>query len=257
VSDALKLLLRSFPERPAFDTAVSRALLHAVAEGRAGESLRLHDPGEVVAFSVLDRTAPGFPAAVHAAGRQGFGAILRLAGGRAAVYHRGTLAFAWCVPARDPRVGIRARFEETAEIVAEALCALGVDARVGAVPGEYCPGDYSVNAAGRRKLMGVGQRVVQGAAHVGGVLVLDEAERVRDVLIPVYEALGLAFDPSSVGSLAEEIGPIPRRQVLDALVAAFARRRTLADQEISAELLERAEQLEPEHRIPVPPEAEA
>lgn len=251
----MNLLLRSFPERPAFDTALSRALLQAVGDGRAGESLRLHEPGDVVAFSILDRTAPGFRAAVRAAGAQGFGAIIRLAGGRAAVFHRRTLSFAWCSAARDPRVGIRERFQDTAEIFAEALRTLGVDARIGAVPGEYCPGEYSVNAGGRRKLMGVGQRVVQGAAHVGGVLVLDAADRVRDVLVPVYEALGLSFDPETVGSLADELGPVSHAEVVEALVVAFSRRRALVDAELGADLLERASKLEVEHQVPTPLQA--
>ena len=35
-----------------------------------------------------------------------------------------------------------------ADGIASALRGLGVDAHVGAVPGEYCPGDHSVNARG-------------------------------------------------------------------------------------------------------------
>ena len=56
---------------------------------------------------------------------------------------------------------------------------LGVDARVGEIPGEYCPGAYSVNARGVKKLMGVGQRLVPSAAHVGGVVVVNGANRVQ------------------------------------------------------------------------------
>ena len=70
--------------------------------------------------------------------------------------------------------------------IAAALCDLGVDARVGEVEGEYCPGEYSVNARGALKLMGVGQRIVRGAAHVGGVLVVGRSDRTRRVLEPVY-----------------------------------------------------------------------
>ena len=72
------------------------------------------------------------------------------------------------------------------------------------MPGEYCPGTYSVNARGRTKLMGVGQRLVARAAHVGGVVVVGESRRIRDILIPVYEALRLTLDPATVGSLADE-----------------------------------------------------
>jgi lipoate-protein ligase A len=198
----------SFPGRPAFDTALTRALLLAVGEGRSPAALRLYDPGDVVAFSLLDRVQPGFGAAVAEARAHGFDAVLRLAGGRAAVFTRETLGFAWCVPDAEPRASIGARFEEIAAAVAGALRCLGVDARVGAVPGEYCPGAHSVNARGATKLMGVGQRIVRGAAHVGGVIVLGGSARIRAVLEPVYAQMGYAWDPATVGSLEDEIGPV-------------------------------------------------
>src|SRR5207244_3727585 len=78
-------------------------------------------------------------------------------------------------------------------------------ARGGEGPGEYCPGEHSVNARGQVKVMGVGQRLVATAAHVGGVIVVSGAERIRQVLVPVYEALGLTWDPSTVGALADEV----------------------------------------------------
>ena len=55
-------------------------------------------------------------------------------------------------PIADPQPPKRTyeRFEEVAGLIADALRALGVDARVGEVPGEYCPGAYSVNARRRR-----------------------------------------------------------------------------------------------------------
>ena len=85
---------------------MSRALLLAVGEGRSPAALRLYDPGDVVAFSLLDRVQPGFREAVAAARAQGFDAVLRLAGGRAAVFTRETLGFAWCVPDPEPRATI-------------------------------------------------------------------------------------------------------------------------------------------------------
>ena len=92
-----------------------------------------------------------------------------------------------------------------------ALARLGVDARVGEVPGEYCPGAFSVNARGRTKLAGVGQRLISGAAHLGGVVVVRDSAGVRDVLIPVYEALGLEWDPETTGSVEDEVPGVTRR----------------------------------------------
>ena len=243
------LLEEEFADRPAFDTGLSRALLEEVAEGRHPDALRLHTPGDVVAFSVLDRVRPGFSEAVEAARRAGFGAILRLAGGRAAVFHAGTIAFAWCIADPEPRAGIRERFEETSTIIAEALSSLGVDARVGEVAGEYCPGEYSVNARGRTKLMGVGQRTVRGSAHVGGVVVVGGSQRVRDALVPVYEAMGFEWDPGTVGAVEDEIPGVTPEDVLAALEAAWGERLTLRPARFSPSLLQAAEAREADHTV--------
>ncbi len=245
----VRLFTESFPEDAAYDTAVSRALLQAAGRGEARESLRLHTPGDVVAFSVLDRARPGFREAVAAAQRAGFGAILRLAGGRAAVFHRETLAFAWCVPDPEPRGAIRTRFVWMAEAIARALRALGADARVGAVPGEYCPGDHSVNARGKTKLMGVGQRLVRGAAHVGGVIVVRDAARVREVLVPVYQAMGIPFDPATAGALEDELPGVSRSDVVDALRRELSSELTLVPDVLRREWLGRARELAAEHRV--------
>jgi lipoate-protein ligase A len=144
----VRLARTEFPQPETLDTAVSHALLRRVSEGLEPETVRLHRPGAVMAFGPVDRHAPGFGAAVAAARAHGFGCVLRLAGGRAAVFHEETIAFSWVTPDPTPRTGIRRRFAELAATVADAFADLGVDARVGEVPGEYCPGEFSVNARG-------------------------------------------------------------------------------------------------------------
>lgn len=240
---------RAFPGEAAYDVAVSRALLLGAAEGAQPECLRLYRPDEVVAFSGSDASRPGFVRAVEAARQAGFDAALRLAGGSAAVFHRESLAFAWCLPAQDARRGIRARFAGVAQLVADALRRVGVDARVGEVAGEYCPGEFSVNAGGRRKLMGVGQRIVRGAAHVGGVIVVGASERVRDALVPVYEALGLEWQPETAGSVADEIGAISWEEVRDALHEEIRRHRDLQPALLDDAVLVRAKELESHFRV--------
>jgi octanoyl-[GcvH]:protein N-octanoyltransferase len=231
------------------DTAVSHATLRLVAADRLPETLRIHRPGRVVAFGPRDRTAPGFEAAVEAAGRQGFGTVERLAGGRAAVFHEGTIAVSWAIPDPRAREGIRRRFETLAGIVVEALREVGVDARVGEVPGEYCPGEHSVNARGRTKLMGVGQRIVDGAAHVGGVIVVDGSGPIREVLVPVYAALDLPWDPSTVGSVVEETPGVGWDTVVKALVDSFRRRHALEEDLIGEETLTAARGLLSRHAV--------
>src|SRR5919198_935829 len=178
VRSAVRLSHESFPEPPALDTAVSHAILRSVSEGSQPQTLRIHRPGPIVAFGPLDRLAPGFDRAVDSARGQGFGAVMRLAGGRAAVFHEQTIAFSWAIPDTQPRLHIQQRFDELSAIVVAALEDLGVDARIGEVPGEYCPGEHSVNARGKTKLMGVGQRILLGAAHVGGVIVVGGSDPV-------------------------------------------------------------------------------
>jgi lipoate-protein ligase A len=246
----ITVLRDNFDETPALDTAIARALLNQVSDGAAPESLRLHRPASVVAFGRQDIVQPGYAAAVMAARRQGFAGVERLGGGRAAVFHPGTLSFAWTIPDPSPRDRIRQRFQELAEIMAAAFIAIGIDARIGEVPGEYCPGDYSVNAGGRRKLMGVGQRVAAHASHVGGVVVVHEASRVRNVLLPVYEALGIEWDPDTTGSVENEVPGVTMDDVANAILVEFARRYPLISGQVSQETVVLARGFEPEHRSP-------
>jgi lipoate-protein ligase A len=136
-----------------------------------------------------------------------------------------------------------------AGVVARALQSLGVDARVGAVPGEYCPGDHSVNARGQAKLMGVGQRLVKGAAHVGGVIVVRDAARVRDVLVPVYAAMGVAWEPATAGAVEDEVPGATREGVVAALQREIAREAELVPEKLDASWLAEAETLAGEHQV--------
>ncbi len=247
----LRLLTHSLPDDPALDTAVSRALMLRVAAGELPETLRIARPGSIVAFGKRDVVDAGYPSAVRAARERGFEAIERLAGGRAAVFHDDTIAFAHALPELDPRGGITRRFDATAALVAGALGRLGVDARVGEVAGEYCPGGHSVSVGGIRKLMGVGQRLVAGGVHVGGVIVVDGAERVREVLVPVYEALSLDWRPETTGSVAEEAPGASWDDVVQALLAEYGSRYELEPVQLDVDTLDLARRLAPEHLSPV------
>jgi octanoyl-[GcvH]:protein N-octanoyltransferase len=245
----IALVRESFPRPEEMDTAVSHATLRLVAAGELPETLRVHRPGPVVAFGPRDRVAPGFPEAVAAARADGFGAVERLAGGRAAVFHEGTIAFSWAIPDPRAREGIRDRFEAVAEIMVDAFRNLEIDARIGELPGEYCPGEHSVNARGRTKLMGVGQRVIDGAAHVGGVIVVSGADRIRRVLIPVYGAMALDWDPATVGSLEDEVPELTWDLAAAAVIDAFAGRFRMEDGRVDDQVLTLARGLIPRHAV--------
>lgn len=242
------LVRDAFPDPPEMDTAVSHAILRRASDGELPETLRVHRPGRIVAFGPRDRVAPGFAEAVDAARAQGFDAVERLAGGRAAVFHEGTIAFSWVTPDDAPREKIRERFDATTEILLEAMRALGVDARLGEVPGEYCPGEDSVNARGATKIVGIGQRVIARAAHVGGVIVVTGSGLVREPLLPVYAALGLDWDPATVGSVEDEVAGTTWEAAERAVLEAFAERLDLEEAALEARTFEVAGELRSRHR---------
>ncbi len=244
---SLALASDEFAENPRHDAAVSHAVLRRVASGELPETLRLYVPDEVVLFSLLDARNPGFAAAQEAASLLGCPSLLRLAGGHAALFHRRCLAFAWAIPQAHATAGIEERFLALSGIVRRAFVRLGVDARVGEVPGEYCPGEYSVNAGGRIKLMGVGQRVIRGAAHVGGVIVVGNSARLREILAPVYHNLALPWDPASAGALEDAVPGVGVEDVRGALLAEFGRERDLEAAALDPETRALAESLESWH----------
>jgi lipoate-protein ligase A len=201
------------------DTALSRVVLQQVGSGVRGPTLRLNPARRVVAFGKHDTLVPGYPTAVRAALDQGFDAIVRLAGGRAAVFHEETLAFSWTIPVENPTAGIHDRFRTISSLMVRAFARLGIASHVGEIPGEYCPGEYSVSVPPGRKVMGVGQRLARRAAHVGGVVVVQDSDAVRNVLIPVYAALGLDWRPSTAGSLADAEPAITVLAAAEAILA--------------------------------------
>jgi lipoate-protein ligase A len=241
------VIRRGFADRPAYGTAVSDAILQRVAAGELEATIRIHRPARELAFSKQDRAAAGFDAAVSAARELGFEPVIRLAGGRAAAFHEGTLALAWASPAERPVAGTHERFEAIAGLVARALGRLGVDARVGEVPGEYCPGAWSVNARGEVKLAGIGQRLIAGAAHAGGVLVVGGSQLLRSALEPVYAALELDWEPATAGSVEDEVPGVGLDDAEDAILAELGERYELVEAELDPRTLTLAERLERDH----------
>lgn len=227
-STALRTVIDREPAPLALQIARSQQLLSAVASGGQPETFRIYRTGPAVAFGPADQRHARYPAAVRASRREGFETAVRLAGGRPVAFHEGTVGFSWTVPDAEGRKHIRDRFEITASICRDALHSLGVDARIGPIDGEYCPGQYSVNASGVVKLVGLGQRIVRGAVHVGGVVVVSGEECVRSILSPVNQALGIDWDPRVVGSVAGVAGrPVAIDTVEGALLSALDRQVNL------------------------------
>jgi octanoyl-[GcvH]:protein N-octanoyltransferase len=231
--------------------AVSHALLVRVARGEVGPTVRLYRPGPTVAFGRLDSLRPGYAAAVAAARGQGFEPVLRPAGGHAAAYNPLSLGIDEVTADPAAMVHTRDRFRAVAALLAGALGTLGVDARVGAVAGEYCPGDFSVNARGAVKLVGTAQRVVRGGAFLGITVVVGDGAAIRGVLEDVNAALALVWDPATAGAVEDEAPGTTVDEVERAVLAAYAQRHELVEDELDESTLALAHELEERHRIPV------
>jgi len=245
-----ELLRDAWPERPEMGPALSRVLMDQVATGQRGPTVRLSRPGRAVAFGRRDTTSTGYGAAAAAARSRGFAAMERIAGGRAAAYTEGTLSLTITVPDDTPARRTSARFEFAAGLARDALLDLGVDARVGEVEGEYCPGAFSVNAGGRRKLVGIGQRMIRGAAHIGFVIAVRDAEAVRAVLEPVYAALDLEWNPETVGAVDQDLPSVEIEQVEHALLDRLGRDARLSESVIDPETEALASEAAPRFRSP-------
>jgi hypothetical protein len=78
--------------------------------------------------------------------------------------------------------------------------------------------------------------------------VVSGEERIRRVLEPVYEALGLDWRPEATGSVQTEDAGLGWEHVVAALVDEYARNYELVDAQLDDETLALARRLAPEHR---------
>jgi octanoyl-[GcvH]:protein N-octanoyltransferase len=245
----LLVVRETAPRRPALEVAVAHALLERAGRGELPAVLRLYRPARTLAFGRLDALRPGYRAAAEAARGHGFEPVLRAPGGHAVAYHEGCLGIDEVIPAVDPIAGMHDRFAASGELLAGALRTLGVDARVGRVPGEFCPGDFTVGARGRVKLVGTAQRVIRHGSLLAASVTVAGAGSLRRVMEDVYAALGLDWDPATVGAVADEVGGTGIDAVERAVLAAYAARHELTVGALDAGTLAEAERLEGWHTI--------
>ncbi|WP_051620060.1 lipoate--protein ligase family protein [Haematomicrobium sanguinis] len=213
------------------DLDYALTLLRAVQSGDLGAMVRIYRPEPTVSFGQRDARLPGFAHASRRSAELGFTPVIRKAGGRAAAYHRGSLVVDHLEPNDDAKIETQARFVGFANLFVEALESIGVSAGVGEIPGEYCPGEFSVHgktmSGTKIKLIGTAQRVVKGAWLFSSSIVVENTPPIREVTEAVYDALGLDLDPATIGSAQDLNALVTTEMVSRAIEGAYRRRTSL------------------------------
>lgn len=217
----MELLRERHPSDPVLDAAITHALLRQVGAGERPPTARIFRPGTTMAFGRLDVLSDGYAAARAAAVEHGFTPLLRLGGGHAAGYDAGAVLVELIGPVATIAEGIPERFATVTALLVEALATLGVAARVGELAGEYCAGEWSVNAAGV-KLAGTAQRSIKGASLVTAMVIVEGSAPLRAALVDVYAALGIDWRPATAGGAADIVRSLTATDAERALVATLA-----------------------------------
>jgi lipoate-protein ligase A len=245
----MNLVFASFPDNPPLDIAISKALLDRISQGDEEDTLRIYIPPKVIAFGPQDITSKGFNSAKIASRIHGFVPVRRIVGGRALAMSKNTIAFSLIKKSDNPRSGLIPRFIAISNSLRTVLKNLGLDANVGKIDGEYCPGDFSVNARHVKKIIGIGQRIASKATYLGGVIVLENQKSIKEILTDIYSHLEIEWNPNTVGSISEEIGKISIKNVIHELIEVFSLYNDLREVNLSKETLNLAKNLIDSYKI--------
>jgi octanoyl-[GcvH]:protein N-octanoyltransferase len=165
--------------------------------------LRFRRPRPTAAFSPQDTTHPDYERIKEQARANGFEPIERGTGGRLTMFDEHALAITLIWPHAEPHAHTIRRYEIFSNAIARALMTLGIDARVGELPNEYCPGKFSINAGGKVKLVGIAQRMNRRCVQMGAIIAVERSEIVCAAIADAYAAMALPFDAKTYGALAE------------------------------------------------------
>ncbi|HJQ28075.1 MAG TPA: hypothetical protein VJ827_01950 [Rubrobacter sp.] len=217
----MQLLVPDRFEDPTVAYGYVRTVFDQVARGTRPATVSITPSTRHVGVTRRDTFRPGFEDAVRAAGGMGYPVLVRSAGGGATAAGPGTFGFSIIRPAdeTESRRGIRERYDEAAGFVLGAFSRLGVEAEVGEVRDEFCPGDHSIRVGGREsgmKIVGIAQRITRRATSVGGIVLVEGERDLARVLEKVYGAMRLPFSSGSVGSLRRAGYEVGTRDVIEA-----------------------------------------
>lgn len=191
-------------ERPAPEAYAAwvKQKLASIAADEPGV-LRLRRPRPTAAFSPQDTVHSNYAVVREQARAQGFAPIERGTGGRLSIFDEGALAITLIAPHADPHRFTLQRYDMFAGAIAAALSAIGVEARIGELAGEYCPGKYSINAGGRVKLVGVAQRMNRRAFQMGAIIAVERSDNALRAIADAYAGMSLSFDPATYGAVQD------------------------------------------------------
>jgi octanoyl-[GcvH]:protein N-octanoyltransferase len=191
--------------------------LATLQPGDAG-ILRLRRPRPTAAFSPQDTTHVDYVQIKERARASGFEPIERGTGGRLTMFDECALAITLLAPHVEPHAHTIRRYEIFSGAIATALQSLGIDARIGELPNEYCPGKFSINAEGRVKLVGIAQRMNRRCVQMGAIIAVARSDKACDAIAEAYRSMGLLFDPMTYGAISELKPTVSYEQVRARLV---------------------------------------
>ena len=176
-----------------------------LADTKPGDEaiLRFRRPRPTAAFSPQDTAHPDYAQVKERARARGFEPIERGTGGRLTMFDENAFAITIIWPHPEPHQHMMQRYEILSDIIAGALAKLGIDARVGELPDEYCPGKFSINAGGRIKLAGIAQRMNRGCVQMGAIISVERSEAACSAIADAYRSMTLPFDPKTYGAIGE------------------------------------------------------
>lgn len=243
---AMELLITDGFEDAATGYGYTRTIFEEVASGERPATFSISPSVRHVGVTRRDTHRPGFERAVRAAEAEGYPTLVRGAGGGAIVGGPGTFGFSIIRPAEDGedlRMGNRKRYDEATSLALAALRRLGVEAEIGEVREEFCPGDQSLRIGDYEngmKLCGIAQRVTKRAASVGGIVLVEGEEELARILTLVYGAMELPFRPASVGSLRRAGSEATLEEAMSAFAEEACLRYEAKQVSLSVRTLEKA-----------------
>ncbi len=184
--------------------------------------IRFRRPRPTAAFSLQDTTHPDYEHIKDHARASGFEPVERGTGGRLTMFDEQALAITIISPHADPHQHTMRRYEIFAGAIASALLKLGIDARIGGLPNEYCPGKFSINAGGRAKLVGIAQRMNRRCIQMGAIIAVERSEKACAAIADAYRAMGLPFDPITYGAITDFQPSLTYDEVRDALLGSVS-----------------------------------